>query len=611
MASCACTRPTRWSSSVAPSRLTTPSPGMRPRPSMTACANCLPASKSITTFGPYSPGQAVAIKRVGIEGIYLGGWATSAKGSVNEDPGPDLASYPLSQVPDEAAPLVRALLAADRNQYFLRLRMSEEERRQIPDSRLPAVHHRRRRHRPWRRRPRAQPGPALRRSRRARLPYRRPEARREEVRSPGRQGAGAGGRADQAPQRGALPARRHAGARGSSSPAPTPRRPPSSTAAATSATIASSSAPPTPTSPTTRRPSWRSCASSTAKGVPEINGHLMYRITDDTYAAADEWLEKNGLVRRDRRGDQDAAEPQHRGHQRGSRPGRHPPARPLADGSQPEDLRRSRCRRHGLPHRRGCGAADDRGGMARLRRAVVLRRGPAEGPGHGLQHHLELRYRPHPGRLLPGQGRHPLRHRQVPGRRALRRHPVDGDQDRRPARRQDLCRRHPRRLPRQDAGLQPVALIQLGHHRHERGGDAALPRGARQARLRLQLHHLRRPPGRRPGRRGVRHAPSRKTACSPWPACSASCGWSTPPTRRPRPTSAGRAPMPASWRSPAAPPRPRRWARVRPSTSTWSRPRCRRSASRNGSSSGPATTAWTPSCGSPSGRTPPVRNCWN
>ena len=89
--------------------------------------------KSITTFGPYSPGQAVSIKRMGIEGIYLGGWATSAKGSANEDPGPDLASYPLSQVPDEAAPLVRALLAADRNQYFLRLRMSEKERSRIPE----------------------------------------------------------------------------------------------------------------------------------------------------------------------------------------------------------------------------------------------------------------------------------------------------------------------------------------------------------------------------------------------------------------------------------------------------------------------------------------------
>jgi isocitrate lyase len=88
--------------------------------------------KSITTFGPYSPGQAVAMKRMGIEGIYLGGWATSAKGSISEDPGPDLASYPLSQVPDEAAGLVRALLTADRNQQYLRLRMSDEQRERTP-----------------------------------------------------------------------------------------------------------------------------------------------------------------------------------------------------------------------------------------------------------------------------------------------------------------------------------------------------------------------------------------------------------------------------------------------------------------------------------------------
>ena len=88
--------------------------------------------KSITTFGPYSPGQAVAMKRMGIEGIYLGGWATSAKGSVTEDPGPDLASYPLSQVPEEAAPVVRALLTADRNQRFARSRMSEADRTSTP-----------------------------------------------------------------------------------------------------------------------------------------------------------------------------------------------------------------------------------------------------------------------------------------------------------------------------------------------------------------------------------------------------------------------------------------------------------------------------------------------
>ena len=89
--------------------------------------------KQITSFGPYSPGQAVMMKRKGIEGIYLGGWATSAKGSISEDQGADLASYPLSQVPDEAAPIVRALLAADKNQRYNRARMTEKERRQTPE----------------------------------------------------------------------------------------------------------------------------------------------------------------------------------------------------------------------------------------------------------------------------------------------------------------------------------------------------------------------------------------------------------------------------------------------------------------------------------------------
>ena len=70
---------------------------------------------------------------MGIEGIYLGGWATSARGSVTEDPGPDLASYPLSQVPDEAAPIVRALLTADRNQRFARSRLSEAQRAASPE----------------------------------------------------------------------------------------------------------------------------------------------------------------------------------------------------------------------------------------------------------------------------------------------------------------------------------------------------------------------------------------------------------------------------------------------------------------------------------------------
>jgi isocitrate lyase len=72
------------------------------------------------------------MKKAGLEGVYVGGWATSAKGSADEDPGPDLASYPLSRVPEEAAAVVRALLAADRNQAFARAQWSEAARRDTP-----------------------------------------------------------------------------------------------------------------------------------------------------------------------------------------------------------------------------------------------------------------------------------------------------------------------------------------------------------------------------------------------------------------------------------------------------------------------------------------------
>jgi isocitrate lyase len=52
---------------------------------------------------------------------------------VTEDPGADLASYPLSQVPDEAASIVRALLTADKNQQFFRSRMKPEQREKTPE----------------------------------------------------------------------------------------------------------------------------------------------------------------------------------------------------------------------------------------------------------------------------------------------------------------------------------------------------------------------------------------------------------------------------------------------------------------------------------------------
>jgi isocitrate lyase len=112
------------------------------------CGSCFEQRKQVTTFGPYSPGQAVTMKRMG-----TGGHLPGRVGNVGEAArsmrirGPDLASYPLSQVPDEAAGLVRALLAADKNQHFARARMTDAAAQGDSGCRLQAFHHCRRGHR--------------------------------------------------------------------------------------------------------------------------------------------------------------------------------------------------------------------------------------------------------------------------------------------------------------------------------------------------------------------------------------------------------------------------------------------------------------------------------
>ena len=240
------------------------------------------------------------MKRAGIEGIYLGGWATSAKGSADEDPGPDLASYPLSQVPDEAAGLVRALLTADRNQQFARSRMTEAERAATPEVDFTPfiiadadtghggdAHVRN----------------LIRRFVEAGVPGYHIEDQkpgRQEVRAPGRQGARLRRRADQAAQLRPVPARHHGRAghhrrphrrRGGEParrlqrrprPAVHPRRDEHRPCRRT------------------RPPTWRCCASCTTRASTDINGHLIYAISDDEYAETDAWLTQVGLTDVDR-----------------------------------------------------------------------------------------------------------------------------------------------------------------------------------------------------------------------------------------------------------------------------------------------------------------------
>ena len=268
------------------------------------------------------------------------------------------------------------------------------------------------------------------------------------MRPPGRQGAGLRGRADQAPQRGALPARHHAGAGHHRRPhrrrvGHAARRP-----QATSATSRSSSARPT-SLPTFKAAFLAILRSSSGPGVEELTGHELYALCDEEYAAADAWLERAGFAALIAAGAprprEAAGEPRGRRARQGLRPVR----RRLAARGGRHDLRRGGRRGHRVPGGRGRAARHDarRSGWPspsgasfyKAREKARVDRRPRR---------LGLRARQDAGRLLPGARRHRLRHREVAGGGAVRRRALDGDQDRRPARREAVRRRHPRRVSR-------------------------------------------------------------------------------------------------------------------------------------------------------------------
>lgn len=88
--------------------------------------------KQEITYGPFSPTGAVRAVIEGLKVLYLGGWATSARGSDSEDPGADLANYALDRVPKEGASWVRALLHQDEAQRSNRMRMTSAQRKKSP-----------------------------------------------------------------------------------------------------------------------------------------------------------------------------------------------------------------------------------------------------------------------------------------------------------------------------------------------------------------------------------------------------------------------------------------------------------------------------------------------
>ena len=83
------------------------------------------------TFGALDPVQAVQMARH-LTSIYVSGWQCSSTASTSNEPGPDLADYPMDTVPNKVEHLFKAQDFHDRKQRLDRSYMSPEEREESP-----------------------------------------------------------------------------------------------------------------------------------------------------------------------------------------------------------------------------------------------------------------------------------------------------------------------------------------------------------------------------------------------------------------------------------------------------------------------------------------------
>ena len=476
------------------------------------------------------------MKRMGIEAIYLGGWATSAKGSQSEDPGPDLASYPLSQVPDEAAGLVRALLTADKNQHFARAQMDEEQRRPTPEVDF---------------RPfiiadadTGHGGDAhvrnlVRRFVEVGVPGYHIEDQKPGAKKCGHQGGKVLVGQDEQNKRlnaarlqldimrvpGIIVARTDAEAATFLDNRSDERDQPF-ILGATNLDL----------------PSYRVGFLAILKtlhdlGLDEIRGTCCSRVSEAGAASGTAWLERVGLMSLIERSARTA--------------------RDAGDGTAIDELLDAIDTRYAEIWQAEAGLKTYGEAVADV---LELRIGEGERFDMTLEEwrrfasrasFSEIRERANSLGIQvvwdPELPKTPDGYYQVQGgidyaiAKSLAAAPFADllwmetkTADLEDAR--QIRARDPRRVSRQDAGVQPVALVQLGHHRAERRRDAAVPRGAREARLRVQLHHLRGPPDRRPRRRGVRDgaARGRDAGARPPPAEVPAAGVAVPHAAVPR-----------------------------------------------------------------------------
>ncbi|GLD92618.1 hypothetical protein PINS_up001197 [Pythium insidiosum] len=83
--------------------------------------------KTSHTFGALDTIQVVQMAKH-LTTVYVSGWQSSSTASTSNEPGPDVADYPMDTVPNKVDQLFRAQLFHDRKQYEARRRMSEAER---------------------------------------------------------------------------------------------------------------------------------------------------------------------------------------------------------------------------------------------------------------------------------------------------------------------------------------------------------------------------------------------------------------------------------------------------------------------------------------------------
>jgi len=83
------------------------------------------------TFGALDTVQVTQMSKY-LDTIYVSGWQSSSTASTSNEPGPDVADYPMDTVPNKVDQLFRAQLFHDRKQRQARASMSPEQRKNTP-----------------------------------------------------------------------------------------------------------------------------------------------------------------------------------------------------------------------------------------------------------------------------------------------------------------------------------------------------------------------------------------------------------------------------------------------------------------------------------------------